>query len=220
MKCRHSNNSRAGHTLVETAVACVVAVMMIGAVGLITVRANAAYRASTNNADANTHVQRAIERVAKEFMDADRSSLALTPTAPQPASAVDFRRGTGYAAGVLTVGATRRIRFEYATGEVNNDRDDNGNGLIDEGRIVLRPDLVTLPNTTVMLVDNVRELLEGEIPNGQDDNGNGLSDEPGFTMTYDTTSCTLTLRATVESPGEDGALITRTSQTSIWIRND
>lgn len=104
-------------------------------------------------------------------------------------------------------------------GEVcDNGLDDNGNGLIDERRVLLVPDTAT-PAELVSLGSQVRELAEGELPNGLDDNGNGIADEAGLWFRHDG-SGTLTVSLSLERLDGRGGSIVRTLTTSVRMRND
>lgn len=210
--------SRRGATMVETAVASVGAVMLVGLVATTMHRSNRVFEQTATVSEVDSVAQRAVERVAREFMDADRSTLNMTPTTGP--NAASFCRATGYAAGALRIGARRRIRFEYAPGETNDGRDQNGNGLVDEGRIVLNDDVQTGAGREMVLVENVAERLAGELENGADDNGNGMVDENGLTLTYDATTFTLTLRLTLVRLQSDGSVLDRSAETTVRLRND
>jgi hypothetical protein len=70
---------------------------------------------------------------------------------------------------------------------------------------------------TVILCRNVRELAEGETANGLDDNGNGLVDEKG--LCFDLSEGNLSLRLTVERRDPNHQLVTRSFESSVWLRN-
>ena len=76
----------------------------------------------------------------------------------------------------------QRFEFVYDPDEVDDGQDNNGNGLIDEGRIVWTRNVGAPDERSVVLCHQVREYLEGEVPNGLDDNGNGLVDEKGLSF--------------------------------------
>ena len=213
------NARRRGMTLVETAIGATVMVMLLGLVALAVQRAGGAFRSGMDAGSTNAATQRAVERIARQFMDADRSSLVFAPTAPFAASSIEFARCQGFNAGALLLGPRQRVRFEYDVGELDDGRDNDGDGLIDEGRVVLNTDIGG-GGRDVVLVEDVRELLQGESADGTDENGNGLADECGFSATYDPLTFTLTLRLTVETPGSDGGRVVRTAETAIRIRND
>jgi hypothetical protein len=172
------------------------------------------------NSDLEAQARRIVDRILLELMDADRSSLVLTPPAPFGASSIDYARGEGVVGGVLAVGPRRRIRWRMVDTEIDDGVDNNNNGLIDEGQIELLPDAVGAPNEVIGLGSYVREYLAGETPDGADNNANGVIDERGLCMTYDAATQTVTVRVTLERFDPLGGLVTRTVENSAQIRND
>ena len=124
-------------------------------------------------------------------------------------SSVDSDGGLGW--------ETIRLEFQYDEGESDNGADDNGNGLVDEGRVVLTRAVGTAEENSVVLCRSVREYLEGEEPNGSDDNGNGLVDEKGFCFTLD--GDLLMVRLTIERLNADKHLVSETTYSGIGFRN-
>jgi hypothetical protein len=112
-------------------------------------------------------------------------------------------------------------RVEPAPMELNNGVDDNSNGLIDEGVLVRIEDFGGPDERRVVLARGVSELLEGEDANGLDDNGNGLDDEGGLAITIRTsgTRDALTLRLTLQGVDASGAILERTLETTVALRN-
>jgi len=209
---------RSGWSLLELVIAIVLATMLFGAAAVTILRADKAFEETESGAETERLCERALERIAREFMDADRSSLALTPAAPLQATSVSYRRAQGWAGGALVLGATRRIRFQLDPAETVNGIDDDGDGSIDEGVVVLDLD-VAGGGTSVSLVSGVRALNAGELANGADDNGDGRIDEPGFFAEYDAATATLLLRLTIERRGLEGRLVSRSAQLSVRVRN-
>jgi hypothetical protein len=118
---------------------------------------------------------------------------------------------------VVVYEPTATIGFEYDPGEVDDGVDNNGNGLIDEGQVVLTRGVGTGNAVRSVLVDGVAELLEGEVLNADDDNGNLMDDETGFCLQR--IGSVLTIRLTLEDKAEDGTVTRRTMETSIRMRN-
>ena len=103
------------------------------------------------------------------------------------------------------------------TGEIDDGLDNNGNGLVDEGRVVLTENLGGADERDRILARRVRELLEGELDNGVDDNGNGLVDEKGFS--FERMGESLVIRMTMERIDVGQRTIERSAQTSVRLRN-
>ena len=220
MKIRHTRaRARRGHTLLEVAIAGLLLALLFGAVALAATRSNEAYQSGMSSAIVGSQAQRLLDRVASEFLDADRSSVSAT-VGTASLSTLDYARPTGLVAGALAFGPTRRIDLMRSASESADGIDNDSNGLVDECRLVLVADQINAPADFVELGSGVRDYLEGEVPNGLDDNGNGLVDERGFCATFNDVTNTLTLRLTIERAGNEGQLVTRTAQTSILLRND
>jgi hypothetical protein len=209
-----------GLTMVEVLFTVLILAMLVGALGMTVQSGSGAYSQGVSTADVEAQARRMVERISRELLDADRSSLVLAPPAPFAATSVDYARCEGYAAGAMLVGPTRRIRMVLQAGEIDNGIDDNGNGLIDERRIELLPDVLGQPGQVVGWGGFVREFLEGELPNGIDDNGNGLVDERGLCLSYDAARGVMTVRVTLERMDPLRRMLTRTVETAVAVRND
>lgn len=215
---RRTRAARRGLTLLELSIAVVISAMLFGAAAVTILRADSAYREAEAGAEAERACEQALERVAREFMNAERTSLALTPAAPLPGASIAFRRAQGWAGGVLQLGPQRRIRFERDAAEFADGIDNDGDALADEGALILTPD-TGAAGGDVVLVNAVAALGAGELANGADDDGDGLVDEPGFFALFDAASGTLTLNLTVERRGPRGRVLVRSAQISVRVRN-
>jgi hypothetical protein len=221
-----ARRSSRGTTLIELLAALLILSVIVGMIGMTVVSGSRSYELGITSADVDGQARRLIDRLGREFLDASRSSLALTPHAAfggvpdDGAIQADYRRVTGYAGGALQVGSLRSLRLVYGMGEIDDGLDNNGNGLIDECRIVILPDATGAPAQVVGLGGFVREYLEGESQDDADENGNGLSDERGLCFTYDPAAQVLTIRITIERMTSRGQRLTSTAQTSVRLRND
>jgi hypothetical protein len=210
-------NDRTGLTLLELCISMVLLAMLMGSVGIVMNSGSGAYHQGMTSANLESHSRRGIDRVAEQFGDAGRDTLNPLPLAPLGTERLDFRRSTGAVGGVIQWGPTQRIEFRYDVGEVNDGNDNDNDGLIDEGRVVLIENLGLVNETTRTLCPDVAEFLDGEVPNGADDNGNGLVDEGGFVL--EMSGETLVIRMTLQDVDNEGREITNTVETSVWIRN-
>ena len=136
---------------------------------------------------------------------------------PPALNQVEFALVEGWNGASADYGPLIRYQFEYMPGELDNGLDDNGNGLVDEGRIVRILDPDGAAQRTV-IVTGVREYLEGEIENNADDNGNGLKDEPGFTVQRISWT-QLDVMLTIEHIDGTGKRAVRTLSNSVMLRN-
>lgn len=208
-----------GFTLVELLISAVIIGMMVGVLGLTITTSSGAYTQDFLNSHVDSIVRRTIDHATVELITADRSSVAIAPPAPFGATSIEYRRGMGFGGGLVT-SPTRRLELQLMPGELDDGIDNDGNGLVDECRVVFTPDLDGAPGMTVTRANYVRELLEGELPNGIDDNGNGVADEGGLFITFDPATGLATVELTLERISTEGRFVTRTARTSVRVRND
>ena len=214
-------SARAGFTLIEIVITGSLFVLVLGGTALAVERGMGLFRQSTANQDADSRLDRAISRVKAELMEASLASLspilASVPGGPVTWSeSLEFRCVSGWGGGAPTLDPVQRIELRLAPGELNNNADDDGDGLVDEQSIVLIRDFMLATEQEVVLVNDVLEFLEGETPNLGDDNGNGLRDEAG--LAFDRDGGTLNIRISVGRAGPNGVVI-RTRVASIALRN-
>lgn len=208
---------RGGFSLIETLIAVTLSAMVLGAVVTATQRGLGLFEQSNATADINARAARAANRILREVIGA--GPLIVTPPDFWGSSTIDFSLATGWDAvnGEPTWGPVRRIAFEYDPTELDNDLDDNGNGLIDEGVVVLTEDVGGPEERRVVLVRGVSEFLQGEVLNAADDNGNDLRDEAGLSFSME--DDTLVVRLSVERLGPAGDRMVRTQTVSMKLRN-
>ena len=212
----------AGAGLIEILVAVTLAVLVLGGVIQSTNRGLGAFRAGAANNDVESRAARAMSRLVRELLGAGAQNVQPDLSTPVGAptswsSSIDFRVGAEWQAGAIVWSEPRRLAWELAPGEQDNDLDDNGDGLADEGALVFLENPGTADERRVVLANGVREFLEGEQPNGLDDNGNGLVDEQG--LAFDLAGQVLSVRFSLERIGPDRRPILRTQETSIRLRN-
>jgi Tfp pilus assembly protein PilE len=222
---QHDTPNRRGTTMVELLVAALIMTSVLGAIGVTVLAGTRSYEEGVAKADVDAQARRQVSRIAEEFLTASRASLtdgaAMWSGGDEDDGEVEFRylQVMGGAGGVPQLSPQRRVRLDYAQGELDDGLDNNGNGLVDECRILL-----TLDTGTAMEVGIggfVREFLQGETGgNDVDDNGNGLNDERGLCMTFDGDTNTLMVRLTIERLTSQGRLVTSTAETSVLLRND
>ena len=112
---------------------------------------------------------------------------------------------------------TARVELRYDVNELDDGIDNDGDGLIDEGSVVLVKDWGGPEEKTVVLCHDVSEYAAGETFDGTDENGNGLIDERG--LCFDMRDGNLYFLLTVERLDQDGHLLTRSFRSSVWLRN-
>jgi len=213
-----SSRSRAGFTLLELLVALTLLSLVLGS--LLTVGSASTRLCETGIAHSNLEAgaRRALERLSREFGGARSGSLEALPESPLWQEGIDFDRPDTMRTGDGRINwSASRAEFRLEPGETDDGLDNDGNGLVDEGMLVLVQDAGGAEELELVLARGVREYLEGELPNGTDDNGNGLVDERG--VTFERAGRDLRLYLTLETLGHDGRRLTRTLATTVWSRN-
>ena len=216
------SRSRRGLTLLELLISGTLLILILGGVGKTSLRGLRMFELNSANNEINGRAGRVIDRVVRALIAARSNDVAAALETPAGAPTVwsttlDFPTALEWSGGSAVWSATERISLEFVPGEIDNGLDDNGNGLIDEGRIVHTFNVGLPDESGVVLVNGVSELLEGETLNGIDDNGNGLIDEPGFCFSLEGRA--LRVRLTLEKDrGGEGQII-RSVEDSLTIRN-
>lgn len=215
-KRTNRSSARAGFSMVEVLVASgVFSLVLAGTTLVVMTSSNTATDSSARNRVLDL-ARRAADRVADELVNAGAATLFPDPE-PDGTDVLVFASVIGITAGAPDWGTPTRIAFEYDPGELDDGLDNDGDGLVDEGRIVMTRNEGLPGAQRVVLCRDVRELLEGEIPNLADDNGNGLDDESGFWVQR--AGELVIVRVTVEKTGPEGVPITGTAEASVRVLN-
>jgi hypothetical protein len=205
-------------SLIELLIATTLLVMTLGAVVLVSSANDRAYQTGVTAAHLDAQLGIAVDRVVGELRVAAMEDTVLPVPGLTGPAAVTYAHATDYVAGEVVKTPPRRLEFEYDFGELDDGLDNNGNGLVDEGRIVLTEDIGTPNERRRVLTRWVSEW--GEPVNGVDDNGNGLVDEPGFWVEpVGGAEETLSVFLSLSRWDRSGRVASRTSLTSIRIRN-
>lgn len=195
----------------------IIVALLGGATVSIALSATRVFETTTFESELDLRAQRSLDRIVEELMSAPIDSMGAFPQTPSWQDSVEFDQVVAVndfdaAMTFRTVG----IQLMRDASDADDGTDNNANGLVDEGSVVLVRDPLGTP-VTVNLCSMVSEYLEGETSNGIDDNGNGLVDERGFCI--ERTGNTLTLRLTLGRTDANGELVERTVETSIAPRN-
>ncbi len=208
---------RAGLSLLEVLVSAAVMGLILIAVGIVAKTGNGVFRSAQVHDGMRQDLQRVLERIADAVAMSGKTSFSPTPVAPLGSSSLEFRVPTGMTAGSVDWGTRTRIAFEYTAGDPNNGHDDDGDGFVDDGDIVLVQDVGGANERTTILARHVAEYADGESPNAADDNGNGLVDEKGLSFVLDGDQ--LTIRITVVELDPDAHPLLVTGSTRLRLRN-
>ena len=210
---------RAGYTLVELMIGMAILGSLTGAALLATNNGIGSYESARAGEEAQTKLHRAANRMTQELMSSSLSVLGPAGLMDDfGSSSLNFQAPTAIGPTGPIWGATQTITGEYAPGELDDGIDNNGNGLIDEGILVLTRDAGLPGAQRIVLCSNLRETFPGEIlGNLADDNGNGVNDESGFNASI--VDNVLTLRLCIEVPSFEGTTVIRELTTSTRMRN-
>lgn len=157
-----------------------------------------------------------VRRIADELSMADDASL--TPAAaPLGASLLDFRVPQSVAAVGVTWQNATRVEWQVDPNDPADGVDNDDDGVIDEGIVMLRRNVGLAGEQATILATNVLPLLEDETVNNLDDNGNGLVDETGLSFAIDANGM-VTIRVTLFSQSANGLLL-RTAEAAVSPRN-
>ncbi|MCY3004182.1 MAG: hypothetical protein NTV21_20495 [Planctomycetota bacterium] len=211
---------RRGHSIVEVTIAATVLMSVFGAVGVVTQRGARVSEEGISSTTVENAARRAVDRVASELTNCQAASLPLPPASQRAANLIEFQRAEGYAGGNVLLSNERRLLRVASPGDANDGLDNDSDGLVDEGDLVLIPDTSDPDSPNVVLATGVAEMTAGEIAgNSVDDNGNGLIDEPGVSFVWDANGLVVRILVTLQRVGAQGQVYTRTSETTVGIRN-
>lgn len=208
---------RRGFTLVEMAISATILFVLLGVVGLAALTGDKAFHVAAAKSEVEARARRVVDRIADQVAMCGATALTPSALAPLGSSTLDFKTPTGLAGSTITWGDTSRIQFQYTTRDPNDGKDNDGNGLVDDGQVVLVQHVGLTTQKSTVLVRGVAEFLQGETPNAKDDNSNGLVDEKG--LSFDRVGEKLTIRLTLGEKDPEGDLVVRSAQTTIKIRN-
>jgi len=218
----NASRARRGVTLLEVVIATGCLALLLGAIGAVAQRGRSAAEAGVSATALSARAQRLVERIAGELLNATSASLPLSPAAGRAAAQVEYRTVEGFdvVAGAIDEGPRRRIARVPSPDDPNDGLDNDGDGLVDEGNVVLVLDTEATPARELVLASGVTETLEREIAgNNVDDNGNGLVDEGGLSLQWQNGGTSVVIRATVGARGPSGDVLLRTVTTTVHLRN-
>jgi hypothetical protein len=209
----------AGFSVIELVLAIAMLAGLIGIVSSFQGRTRDQSQAWLAREKTESSARRALDRIAGELTGVGLTMLDPDPIGNLGASTLTYCRPESVSvAGVIVWANPSSLTLELEPGEVDDGDDDDGDGLIDERRLVLTRDVGTAQQTSVVLCTSIGELLEGEVADGVlDDNGNGLVDEEGFNVQR--IGDLLTLRLTTQAGGGGGQVFQATVETCVVLRN-
>lgn len=201
-----------GLTMIEVVGACAALVVAVGAVATSLTGSLSIWRASAALGGAERRARAALERVTEALTFIDGASIAEDLAPPAGGSGITFRRRT---AGGWS--PTLRITWQPDPADPGDGMDNSGNGIVDEGMIVLITDPDGPDERREVLARFVAARLEGETENGLDDNGNGLVDERGLSLVRE--GRLLEIRITTLGSDQVDQPVPRTVRATVAIRD-
>jgi hypothetical protein len=107
----------------------------------------------------HTQARRALDRVASELENGELATLQPNPVINSTDN-IQFQSAIGVdgATGAIVSSSTTKLAWVLEPGELNNGVDDNGNGLVDEGELVLTRNYGQADQQTVVLAHGVSKL--------------------------------------------------------------
>ncbi len=208
---------RAGFSVLELTLALSILAGVMASLALLGSSGYSAYQGLSQASEVEADARRALDRAVSELSSLSVATMWQDPRTDLGTDVLDFQQVTGFAAGAATLGTPLRLAFEYDPGETDDGTDEDGDGLIDEGRLILTRNVGAGNEVRIVLCRDLREHAEGEVSNGADDNGNGVVDERGFNIHQE--GDLLTIRLTVQALDAEQRSVVRTVQTSILLRN-
>ncbi len=210
--------SRAGHTILEVTISAAILAMIFGTVAFVAKSGSDLFTTSVARNDLESRARRALSQIQTELLSSDHSSLDAIAQSPVWSSQLVFDQVTAVSSTHGTpVWTSSMIEFRYEQGEPDDGVDNDGDGLVDEGVVVFVKDWNGADEQTIVLCRDVAEMQEGEDVDGADNNDNQLTDEAG--LSFDLIDGSLVVRLTLQRIDAQGRLVTRSFESSVWLRN-
>jgi len=216
MKPSTRASAQAGFSLVEVLLSMTMLGGLLGTMLMLVLSGSATARVGMARQSIEGAARRTLDRIAGELVSAGRETLDPEPDALWGSDRMTFQLIEGFDGDVVW-GQPCSFSTQLATGETDDGRDNNDNGLVDERVLVFTRDIGGPDELATIWVHGVRELAEGELDNDEDDNGNGLVDEAG--LSFARTGNRLIVRLSLEELDSDGNHMVRTVETSVRLRN-
>lgn len=217
MKPTKNNKLRRGTTVVEGVVALTLFSLAVGMGGMVVNSTSAAYSQVHANTSAGTQIRFQADRIADELASISTENIFPVPSTDWGSNFLNFRKIEDIKDGVPVWGTRSVIFLTYEEGEEDDGKDNNGDGIADECRVMLARNAGGADQTLVTLMRGVSEYAIDESPNGNDDNGNGVIDEHG--LSFHLEGNVLTVRLTSVELDSHNDLIQRSSERSFRLMN-
>jgi hypothetical protein len=209
--------ARAGMTVVELMISTAVLFLLCGAAFTLGTRSTGAFSAAAGEAQVDERLNHAVS-LSADLLRCARADTLVLATAPG-ACALDFDVALAYDdAGGGVAWRIDRFVFEDEPGEPVDGLDNDGDGLIDEGRVTYVRDRGGAGEIRTVLAYGVARAGAGEVAgNGVDDDGDGLLDEPGLQLTL--AGGALRLELTLQGRPGGSTVVSRTLARTMGLNN-
>lgn len=211
-----STARRAGFTLLEMVLAVSIFSLVIGSATRLLIDGREFSRATQQRANATSSAQRALDRALDELREAS-STVNPDPATARGSSTIQFQTPVSVANGVVTWSGMSQLLFEADPADPLGGGDNDGDGLVDEGRLVLVRNVGALNERRITLATGVPRLDPDELLNNIDDDGDGVIDEAGFNVVR--VGELFTLRLVVSEPAPGGVRQIGRAEASFRLRN-
>ncbi len=210
------NRSRSGFTLHELLVNVAVISVFLGGVFSFVQSGMADGQRTMARAVIDRRANESLNRIAETLLPAGAATLSPA-AAPLGSSFLDFQVPATVTSAGIGWGNAARLERQADPADPDDGIDNNGDGRVDEGILVLRRDIGLVSEQSTVLATGVARFLEGEVVNNADDNGNGLDDEAGLVFER-TAAGSVIIRLTLEHT-QRNATFRRTVEATVWPRN-
>lgn len=215
--------------MLEILISFTILLLLVGLVAEAVSTSRGAYGQGMSSSAVESLARRTLDGMAVRLTGASAATVRVDNPAPPPAANVitwiDWQAVDGYAGGPI-LAPQSRIQLELMAGELDDGVDNNGDGMVDECRLVFVPDAFA-GGLEVGLAGFVTRFAEGEIANGVDDNGDGDIDEPGLSLTWEPVAAgatgdrggRLVLQLTLERASGPQTRVQRSVRTTVRVRS-
>ena len=152
---RCGRRSCSGAALLEVLLASGLLVLFANGAMLMSNQTSRVYRTETAVSKTDSQARRALSELARRLRAADGDSITVVDD-PGVQRGIDFSRGLGWdpVAAAISAPSLERIVFQYTAADPDDGRDNDGDGLVDEGRVVWVEDpLAAVPRFKVLCND-------------------------------------------------------------------
>ncbi len=200
MRSTLHSNTRAGFTLVEICIALVLVGLVIANISMVMRSSSAAFAMKSSVGDLDAQADITLDRISLALMGSSPESVVPIQSAPLWSSQVEYQKNVGVQDGQPVWSAPERIE-----------------AVIPKRQVVWTQNPDQANERNVVWSNSVPDQLAGEKANGVDDNGNGLVDEAGLCFAFH--GKTVEIELTLQRPGPDHRMLTRTVHTRVTCRN-